>query len=87
MPSNRTDDEIKLLTAFGIHLRSLRIAAGFTQEDLGEKAGFSRSYYTDIERGKRNISLINLQRLANCLQISIPQLLDFKSIPDTKTPT
>lgn len=65
-----------LLKRFGGRLRELREARNLTQEELAEAAGFSRSYYTEIETGKRNISLLNLQRLAKCLNIKISELID-----------
>ncbi|QTN01538.1 helix-turn-helix domain-containing protein [Sediminibacillus dalangtanensis] len=50
-----------------------------TQEELADLAGFSRSYYTEIETGKRNISLLNIRRLAEALDIPIKDLFDFPS--------
>jgi DNA-binding XRE family transcriptional regulator len=73
---NRTKQEDDVLRRFGVKLRAIRIMRGFTQEELAEKAGFSRSYYTEIETGKRNISLLNLYRLAEYLEVSLKDLLD-----------
>lgn len=67
----------KILKIFGNHLKLLRIEKGMTQEDLAEKAEFSRSYFTEIETGKRNISLINLNKLARALEVSLSELMDF----------
>ena len=72
----RTQYENEILKLFGIRLRQARIQHGFTQEELAIKAGFSRSYYTEIETGKRNISLLNMTKLADCLEISLSNLLD-----------
>lgn len=74
MPRNKIDTE--LLQQFGAHLRKLRVAHHLTQEEVAAKSGFSRSYYTEIETGKRNISLLNLNKLAQCLNISLSELLD-----------
>lgn len=65
-----------VLKRFGTRLRSARTSRGFSQESLAAKAGFSRSYYTEIETGKRNVSLVNLYTLAQCLCISLNELLD-----------
>lgn len=51
----RTHNEDEILKQFGDFLRTIRKQSGFSQEDLAEKAGFSRSYYTEIETGKRNV--------------------------------
>jgi transcriptional regulator with XRE-family HTH domain len=49
-----------------------------TQEEMAARAGFSRSYYTQVESGKRNVALLNLYRLAQSLEISLKDLLDIE---------
>ncbi|BEJ45044.1 helix-turn-helix transcriptional regulator [Staphylococcus epidermidis] len=66
-----------VLLSFGNHLRAIRIEKGLTQEELAGRAGFTRSYYTEIETGKRNIALINLYKLADALEVSLSELMDF----------
>jgi transcriptional regulator with XRE-family HTH domain len=75
MPT-RTSSDVEVLRRFGEHLRQYRIARNLTQEELAAKAGFSRSYYNEIETGKRNISLLNLKKLADCLDTSLSDLLN-----------
>lgn len=72
----RTHSDEEILKQVGERLRQYRQARKLTQEELAAKAGFSRSYYTEIETGKRNISLLNLYKLAKCLNISLSELLD-----------
>ncbi|MFA6446559.1 MAG: helix-turn-helix transcriptional regulator [Candidatus Paceibacterota bacterium] len=62
---------------FGKHLRQLREAKGWTQEELADKAGMHFTYIGQIERGLRNPSLINLERLAKALKIDAGKLLPF----------
>lgn len=76
MEHRRSRKQRDILSQFGNRLRTLRLAKGLTQEELAEMADFSRSYYTEIENGKRNVSLLNLQRLADCLAVSIAQLVN-----------
>lgn len=76
MNNRRTAQENKFLKSFGDRLEALRTKRGVTQEELAAEAGFSRSYYTEIETGKRNISLLNLRKLARCLHVSFSELLD-----------
>lgn len=64
-------------TVFGTHLRQLREKQGLTQEELASKAGMHFTYVGQIERGIRNPSLINLQKLAKALKVSGGQLLPF----------
>ena len=68
-------DQSQLLKRFGKRLQTLRKFRNITQEDLAAKAGFSRTYCTEIETGKRNISLLNLQKLADALGLPLYELL------------
>ena len=62
---------------FGKHLRKLREEKGWTQEKLADEAGMHFTYIGQIERGKRNPSLINLERLAKALKVQAGKLLPF----------
>ena len=68
-------DDIK--EKFGRHLRKLREAKNLTQEELADKAGMHSTYIGQIERGLRNPSLVNLQKLAKALRVSAGELLPF----------
>jgi transcriptional regulator with XRE-family HTH domain len=62
---------------FGIHLRELRIERKLTQEDLADRAGMHFTYIGQIERGLRNPSLVNLEKIAKALKVSAGTLLPF----------
>lgn len=64
-------------TQFGKHLRMLRQKKNLTQEELADRAGLHFTYIGQIERGLRNPSLVNLQKLAKALKISSGELLPF----------
>ena len=64
----------------GDRVRELRQAKGISQEDLAEKAGLDRTYISSIERGKRNISLLNIERLAKALSVKPHQLLQNETL-------
>lgn len=68
-------DSIK--TEFGHHLRKLREKQGLTQEELADLANMHVTYIGQIERGIRNPSLINLQKLAKAMKITGGELLPF----------
>jgi transcriptional regulator with XRE-family HTH domain len=62
---------------FGDAVRTRREKLGLTQEDLAEKAGIHRTYLSDVERGSRNVSLVNIERLARTPSpLSIPHHTD-----------
>lgn len=61
---------------FGDKLRELRKQKGLSQEDLAFKSGLHRTYISDIERGSRNVSLKNIEKIAKALGISPKSLLD-----------
>ena len=64
------------LAQFGAHLRDLRQERGLSQERLAELAGLHRTYLGGIERGERNVSLINLVAIAKALDLSLSALFE-----------
>lgn len=56
---------------FGQKVRDLRNAKGISQEKLAEFADLHRTYISSVEQGKRNVSLENIERLANALECEI----------------
>ena len=65
----------RVLTAFGKALRKFRLAAGLSQEDLAELADLHRTYVGDVERGERNISLINMVKLSEAAHVKLTRVL------------
>lgn len=63
-----------ILKRLGQRIRTLRIEAGLTQEELAFRAGLDRSYVGGVERGERNISLLNLNLIAEALNTTISSL-------------
>lgn len=63
------------LEKFGAQVRQLRKALGLSQEDLAELTDLHRTYIGGIERGERNVALINIIRLAKALNVSPSELL------------
>ena len=56
-----------LLCFFGLQIQKLRKAQGFSQEKLAELASLDRTYISSVERGRRNVSLINIYKLITVL--------------------
>ncbi len=66
------------LQKFGVRIKELRANVGISQEKLAELSELHRTYISGIERGERNVSLININLIANALNISLSEL--FKGI-------
>ena len=62
----------------GIRIRELRNQMGLSQEKLAKKIGMDRTYFASVELGKRNISIVNIEKIANGLNVSLSDL--FKDI-------
>ena len=62
---------------FGERIRALRLAKGWSQEDLAERAGMDRTYVGGIERGRRNPTLKNVAALARALECHLNELFEF----------
>lgn len=67
------DERIK--KAFGDHLRAVRQEKGLSQEALALACELDRTYIGGIERGERNVSLINIHRIARALGIAPKELM------------
>lgn len=60
--------------SFGQRVRDLRERQGLSQEDLGMKAKIHRTYIGSVERGEQNVSIINIERIARALGVSLQEL-------------
>jgi transcriptional regulator with XRE-family HTH domain len=65
------------LHLFGERLSALRKEKGISQEQLAFEAGLARSYVSGIERGLRNVALVNICKLAKALGVSPADLMKF----------
>ena len=64
------------LKIFGEQVWKLRKARGLSQEELAELAQLHRNYIGGIERGERNVALLNIVRLAKALEVPLSKLLE-----------
>jgi len=64
---------------FGKKLREIRLKKGISQEKLAELCNLHRTYISSVERGKRNISLLNIEKIAKALNVD-PMILLSKKV-------
>ncbi len=72
--SDHGEVEADFLVRLGLRIRRLRARQGWTQAVLAERVGIDRSFLADVERGKRNISILNLALVAEGLGVTLAQL-------------
>lgn len=67
---------------FGQRVRQLREQKGISQEQLGFDVGLHRTYIGQIERAEKNITLKNIEKIAQQLDVNISELMDFSKLND-----
>jgi transcriptional regulator with XRE-family HTH domain len=68
---------VNIQTKFGDKLRELRKVQNLSQEELALKSKLHRTYISDIERGARNVSIKNIEKIAKALKMNVNELLTF----------
>ena len=68
-----------VMARFGKRLREVRLKVGVSQEKLADMAKLHRTYVSSVERGRCNISLVNIEKLATALEVPMGELM-----PDLK---
>lgn len=66
----------ELLHSIGVRIKELRHTTGLSQEKFALKINMDRTYFASVEAGKRNVSIINLEKIANGLEITLSQLFE-----------
>ncbi len=72
MPRDQTNARL----IFAANMRRVRLERGLSQEQLAEVANLHRTYIGSVERGERNITIDNIERIANALKVSVTSLLE-----------
>lgn len=68
----------EVLIQFGLRVRQLRKERSLSQEELSFKANLHRTYIGMIERAEKNITLVNIEKIANALNVDIKELFNGK---------
>jgi transcriptional regulator with XRE-family HTH domain len=69
-----------ILGAVGTRIRQIREEAGISQEAAAERAGLNRVYYNRVERGRQNVSLLTLAKIAIVLRTTVAHIVE--SLPE-----
>ena len=64
-----------VLVKFGSKVRERRLSLDLSQEELASRAGVHRTYVGMVERAEKNVTLRNIERIANALELSLDQLM------------
>ena len=62
-----------ITTKIGNRIRELRMQTGLSQEKFAQKIGMDRTYFASVELGKRNISIVNIEKIASGLNVSLSE--------------
>lgn len=65
----------RVFAAFGAAVRELRERRQLTQDSLAERADLQRTYVVEVERGRRNVTLRNIARLCEALEVPMAELM------------
>lgn len=76
MATSYSEPEKVFLEKIGNRIKELRLKSELSQEKLSFACELDRTYIGSVERGERNISLINLNKIATALNITLPELLN-----------
>ena len=68
----------EFLMAFGLNLRNIRKAKNLKQYHVAERCGIHKNNYTNIERGKRNITISKAKAIATALDVPLDQFFRFE---------
>ncbi len=74
------------LLALGIRIRALRTKRGWSQEGFADRCGLDRTYIGGIERGERNLAVLNLLRIAGTLGVEVGILFETDIIGEPEGP-
>ena len=69
-------DDRRSLHDLGLRLRQRRLARQWTQADLAQRCQLHRTFIGSVERGERNLSVLNLRRIAKVLRVRLADLFD-----------
>jgi len=67
---------MEIKTKLGLRIKVLREIANMSQKDLAYSADLDRSYIASVESGKRNVSIVNIEKIATALGVSVKEFFN-----------
>ncbi|MBN2892517.1 MAG: helix-turn-helix transcriptional regulator [Bacteroidales bacterium] len=69
----------------GLRIKNLRELASMSQKDLAYAADLDRSYIASVENGQRNISIMNIEKIATALNVTLKEFFNYDEFDNTST--
>lgn len=70
---------MEIKSKIGLRIKEIRNEKGVSQETLAHLAELDRTYVNSVENGKRNISIVNIEKIANALEISLADFFNHQN--------
>ena len=75
---------MEIKTKLGLRIKALREMASMSQKDLAYTADLDRSYIASVESGQRNVSIVNIEKIASALGVSVKEFFNDGSFDEKK---
>ena len=75
---------MEIKTKLGLLIKAIRETASMSQKDLAYSADLDRSYIASVESGQRNVSIVNIEKIANALGVSVKEFFNDGSFEEKK---
>lgn len=70
---------MEIKSKIGLRIKEIRNEKSISQETLAHLADLDRTYINSVENGKRNVSIVNIEKIANALEISLTDFFNHKN--------
>lgn len=71
-----TSSEKEILVAFGLKIKNIRLSLNLSQEEMAELCNLHRTYIGSMERGERNISILNIVKICKSIKYPLGKILE-----------
>ena len=75
---------MEIKTKLGLRIKAIRETASMSQKDLAYSADLDRSYIASVESGQRNVSIVNIEKIATALGVSVKEFFNDGNFDEKK---